>query len=81
MGEDFREVRKDSQERRQEHRRRSPIALREAGIAFTSHNEGAHLIVAGEWDFWPGTGKWCHRGPPKKEGRGVFNLINRIKAP
>jgi hypothetical protein len=68
-----------SRARRAFHRTKSPLMLAAAGIPFTSHNEGAHLIVADEWHFWPGTGRWNHRGPPFERGRGVDELINRIK--
>ncbi len=69
--------------RRASNRAKSSELLTEAGIPFTIHNGGAHLIVAGEWDFWPGTGLWHHRAPAPKgtaaRGRGVRDLIARIK--
>lgn len=79
VGDGMRALRAASRERRRLSRLAAPSALWQAGIAFTEHNHGAHLIVADEWDFWPGTGKWCHRGPPQADGRGVFNLIQVIK--
>jgi len=50
--------------------------LRVREIPFTSHNNGAHLIIEGKTcyiDFWPGTGKWnCRSG---KKGFGLRNLV------
>lgn len=70
------EIRED-QERRAQNRERSARLLAEAGIPFTSHNGGAHLIVEGSTcyiDFWPGTGKWIVRDS-KTKGFGVRKLI------
>jgi len=53
--------------------------LKQAGIPFESKNGGAHLIVAGRYDFWPGTGLWQARGEATKQ-RGVRRLIARIQA-
>lgn len=53
--------------------------LKQAGIPFESQNGGAHLIVAGRYDFWPGTGLWQARGEATKQ-RGVRRLIARIQA-
>lgn len=52
--------------------------LEQADIPFESKN-GAHLIVAGRYDFWPGTGLWQARGEVTKQ-RGVRRLIARIQA-
>jgi hypothetical protein len=49
-------------------------------IDYESKNNGLHLIVFNEneiIDFWPSTGKFIPR--KGKAGRGVFNLIKRIK--
>lgn len=53
--------------------------LKQAGIPFESKNGGAHLIVAGRYDFWPGTGLWQARGEATKQ-RGVRRLIARLQA-
>jgi hypothetical protein len=55
--------------------------LREAGIVFTTHNNGAHLIVEGRdgfIDYWPGTGKWVSRNGTR--GFGLNNLLTHIGA-
>lgn len=71
-----------SQDKRAGNRENSPKLLDAAGIAYTVHNGGAHLIVRHVGitvDFWPGTGMWTPRkGSPKprqKEPRGVRPLI------
>lgn len=79
MGAFWRDVNAARQEKRATNREASPQALTTAGIAFESKNDGAHLIVAGAWDFWPGTGLWIRRQGQKTEGRGVLNLIKRVQ--
>ena len=56
-------------------------ALILTGVAFTSHNNGAHLIVCG-FDFWPSTGRWVERGLPsmkKMRGFGLKTLLDAIE--
>jgi hypothetical protein len=79
MADDFRALREESQRRRQSNREQSPLALTAAGLQFTVHNDGAHLVVCARWDFWPGTGKWIDR-KTKRGGRGVFQLIRMVQA-
>ena len=68
------------QEKRASNRQSSAELLTASGIVFTSHNNGAHLIVEGPTthiDFWPGPGRWnCRTG---KKGFGVLNLIQYVK--
>ena len=68
------------QEKRADNRKSSAELLASSGIVFTTHNNGAHLIVAGQTahiDFWPGPGRWnCRTG---KKGFGVLRLIQYIK--
>ena len=78
MGEMFTALRKVRQEKRAQNRESSAEILRAAGIPFESKNSGAHLIVAGRYDFWPGTGLWVARGERTKH-RGVRKLIARLK--
>lgn len=80
IGEDFAAIKKIQQEKRADNRAQSAEILSVAGVAFTSNNGGAHLIVtAGRSviDFWPGTGLWIVRGKPAKK-RGVRKLIQHI---
>lgn len=79
MGDVFNSMRAASQQRRADNRERSAALLAEAGISAVSNNAGAHLVVAGGWDFWPGTGLWKERAGRKRKGRGVFGLIRAIK--
>lgn len=51
------------------------------GIKFDVKNNGLHLVVYDDkeiYDFYPSTGKYSARNS-NKHGRGVRNLINRIK--
>jgi hypothetical protein len=68
------------QEKRASNRQTSAELLAASGIVFTSHNNGAHLIVEGPTthiDFWPGPGRWnCRTG---KKSFGVMGLIQYVK--
>lgn len=86
MGDDWRAWKADAKEAAAKRRERAPQMLRDKGISFSSHNDGAHLIVRAGfdvWDFWPGTGKWARRsqlpGKAPKRGRGLLNLISDVK--
>ncbi|KKN56856.1 hypothetical protein LCGC14_0567810 [marine sediment metagenome] len=79
LGETFDGLREHSQKKRAANRASSRGLLEHAGVAFTVHNDGAHLVVAGRWDFWPGTGKWIDRQGGKYR-RGVFPLIKAIRS-
>lgn len=55
--------------------------LEGAGIPFTVHNSGIHLVLTkGDQtiDFWPSTGLWWIRGTANKR-RGVQRLIAYMK--
>lgn len=78
MAVDFRLLKTHSQVKRQMNRENSTARLAAEGVPFVVKNNGAHLIVDGAWDFYPGTGKFKHRTLPI-EGRGVRNFLNRIK--
>lgn len=79
MRDDFRAMKQRSQEKRAGNREASAELLRAAGIEFVSKNEGAHLIVEGRIDFWPGTGRWIVRSDKRIDRRGVKALINFVK--
>lgn len=67
-----------SKRRRANNREHGAAALERAGIAFTEHNGGAHLVVQPDGrtvDYWPGTGKWIARGRPQQVGRGIHTLL------
>lgn len=85
MGDYWRDVapamKQESQERRARNRTSSASMLTQAGIAFESKNDGAHLIVTcgvRTYDFWPGTGLWKMRGSTQRR-RGVRSLMNQIQ--
>lgn len=54
--------------------------LNQAGVPFSTNNDGVHLIVdggdSGKIDFWPGTGKWIARSG--KNGKGISTLLSAI---
>lgn len=86
LGDLYHEWNKDKQEKRRRNRSRSAALLTDRGYAFTSRNEGAHLIVTAAMgvtiDFWPGTGKWIarvSRGGHAIRGYGVANLMREFK--
>lgn len=78
LGETYEALRGLSQKKRARNRELSSALLKSKGITFTSHNNGAHLIVDGTIDFWPGTGKWKSRDG-LYSGRGVKKLLELIK--
>jgi hypothetical protein len=80
LGELFRAKRLAS---RADNRDSSTKLLQERGVECVTHNDGVHLIVAGVWHFWPGTGRFRERkgepGRPPREGRGVYKLLKLIE--
>lgn len=83
MGELFAGRKAASQAKRAGNREFSTNLLRDRGVEFTSHNDGAHLVVLGKWNFWPGTGKFAERrgtaSRRPREGRGVHRLLTLIE--
>lgn len=80
MGEVFRALREHGQDKRASNRESSAQVLIDRGVAYTSHNAGAHLVVTHNGvtvDFWPGTGRWIGRNG-WGEGRGVFPMLKRL---
>ena len=58
---------------------KAPFTLDKAGIEYTSHNYGSHLIITtacGLIDFWPGNDHWKTRSGSK--GSGIQNLILEV---
>ncbi len=77
MGDFFRAVKSAGQKKRADNRQKSAEMLTKKGIPFTTKNGGAHLIVDGRADFWPGTGKWKMR--KGTGGYGVRGLLKELK--
>lgn len=80
MSEMYRDLRSISQEKRKNNRESSAEILTRNGVAFRSHNYGAHMHVehlGKTADFWPGTGKYQIHGE-KSYKRGVFNLLRDL---
>lgn len=70
----------DGYEQRKSNRKTGRRMLKEAGIEFTVHNYGAHLIIAGSNEpvhFWPGTGRWL-TSYSRKRGFGIESLLAEL---
>lgn len=82
IGEVYKCLKAVRQQERADNRSSAPRRLREAGIEFSSHNDGSHLVIKGRFgcfDFWPGTELWKMRGQRKaKRNYGIEELIKRI---
>ena len=78
MGALFRDYKAMRQQKRADNREKSAQRLRDAGIPFVERNGGAHLIVAGRVDAWPGTGLWRDRETPE-HGRGIRSLLEHME--
>ena len=68
----------DGQKKREFNRKNSPKVLKKNKIEYEDMNKGAHLLVARQVDFWPGTGLWICRDT-KRRGRGVEKLVEFMK--
>ena len=77
IGDIFEAIREERREKKLTNRKRSIARLRENNIEFIKYTE-IHLFVDNTFDFFPSTGLFIERAT-KKQGRGVFNLIKRIK--
>ncbi len=72
----YREVRKDKKIANIES---SLKLLRSHAVGYQVLNGcNHHTLVAGQFDFWPSTGKWRDRKSGKR-GRGVWDLIKSIR--
>ena len=76
MAEEFRAMKEFSRKSRKNRRDFAPNFLKKHHIQFEQFTD-AHLRV-GEWDFWPGTGKFKHMRTGES-GRGIENLVKRVK--
>lgn len=77
IAEAFRMMREDEQAARAKRRADAPRILAQHDVGFVAYNEGAHLLVRGHVDLWPGTGNWVDRVTTKR-GRGVFALLRHL---
>lgn len=81
MAEVFAGWREMKQKKKRSNLAQSTAQLVSAGIPFTSHNGGVHLVLMkGEQpiDYWPSTGLWWIRGTSNKR-RGIQKLIQYMK--
>ena len=74
----FKAKRQHSQIKRAMNRNWSSKELSNRGVPFVSKNGGAHLIVDGHINFWPGTGRWGDLNTPNG-GRGITSLLNFLQ--
>lgn len=79
IGDDFQAMRDVSQEKRRRNTEWSTLKLIREGVAFTSHNNGAHLVVEERWDFWPSTGLYIDRVTGDR-ARGVHKLLKKVRS-
>jgi len=81
MAEIYREWHKIRKDKKMDNLSKSKAILEEENIEFSEHNMGSHFVIyineAREFDFWPTTGKFWHKGRGIR-GTGVFNLIKQI---
>lgn len=80
MAEVFNDYAKLRQQKRRTNTEHSTNILKLEGIPFESRNGGAHLIVDGIVDFWPGTGLFIPRDSRWGRDRGVMRLLRFIRA-
>lgn len=73
----FKALKQDGQKKRASNLANSLNLLTAMGIEFRILSP-SHARV-GEYDFWPSTGLFIHT-KTKQRGRGVKNLIRRIKS-
>jgi hypothetical protein len=79
LRDDMNAWRKHKQEQRERNRKTAEAELTLRKIPFAVHNAGAHLVVDGRIDYWPGTGLWIVRGG--RRGRGLARLLREAGAP
>jgi hypothetical protein len=83
IGEIFNGLRELKKEKRANNTECSTDILQRCGVAFSSPNGGAHLVVqAGPHvvDFWPSTGLWIVRNPSRSiRRRGVRKLVEFVE--
>mgnify|MGYP006960001113 FL=1 len=61
IAEDYKELKIDKQQKKQNNLVYSTNLLVEKGIKFISCNGGVHLIVENKYNFYPSTGKICNK--------------------
>jgi len=77
-GEMWQAIKEERRKKRWSNLEQSLKALQRVGISYQVLNADIGHYRIGDYDFWPSTGKFINR-KTKYTGRGVFNLIKRIK--
>jgi len=76
---DTKELRKEiSNEKKSKNYDNAIKLLDKEAIPYDEKNGGIHLVVDGRFDYYPTTGKFISR-KTKTHGRGIFNLIKKVK--
>lgn len=81
MAEGWAEFRAYKQKKKRSNLAHSTGQLVAAGLTFTVHNGGIHLVLTKDdqtIDYWPSTGLWWIRGTSNKR-RGVQRLLAYMK--
>lgn len=76
LGAAYKEQQKQERAKR---RAQAEQQLKDRGINYTVHNDGAHIVIeegGATFDFWPGTVRWRMR--PHKSQYGVPKLLSAI---
>lgn len=77
LGDTYRAWDKQKKEKKESKLEQSIKLLDEHDIDYIKKSD-YHLRLA-NYDFWPSTGLFISRYAAKKRGRGVMNLINKVK--
>ncbi len=77
IGDAWRDLRQERKLKKLENSKNAYSLLDEKKIPYEVKNHGIHLVVDGNIDYWPSTGKFIVRGGNK--GRGIFNLIKEVQ--
>jgi hypothetical protein len=74
----WKQLKEESKKKRWDNQKKSLEILKENNIPVKMLNEESAHYRVGQFDFWPTTGKYYNQ-KTKEKGRGVFNLIRKLK--
>jgi hypothetical protein len=77
-GEMWSKIKEDQRKKRWQNDKNSIALLKEKGIAFQVLNGELSHYRVGDYDFWATTGKFYNQKTGER-GRGVFNLIKKLR--
>lgn len=82
MGDFWKAEREDAKVRRRKRKHDIYALLCSAGVRYSAHNDGHHLIIRshnGTYDLWPASGKWRNR-QTNKIRMDFRALIKRVES-